>query len=313
MLANLPGWMAVVLLGAAASAGLCVYCVVRLLHLRARMRYILNTLEDMETANPKHRLLSKPTDEAAEICYRVNEIVAKQQGQILRLAQAEEANKQLMTSLSHDVRTPLTTLIGYLDAVHLGMVQGNERESYLETARKKAYAMKDYIDVLFDWFKLNSNEQTFDFANRELAEETREILKSWVPVFEERKLQYNIQIPDEDIFCRVDADAYQRILNNLIQNVLAHSQATEIELGVQRAGGQVCIWVADNGTGIPAGELRYIFDRLYKCDKGRTKSGSGLGLNIVQQLVQKIGGEISATSIPHCRTVFKVQFPAVTA
>ena len=63
-----------------------------------------------------------------------------------------------MTSLSHDVRTPLTTLIGYLDAAHKGIVSGKDRDDYIETARRKVHDLKEYIDVLFDWFKLNSNE-----------------------------------------------------------------------------------------------------------------------------------------------------------
>jgi K+-sensing histidine kinase KdpD len=79
------------------------------------------------------------------------------------------------------VRTPLTTLIGYLDAAHRGIVEGKEREDYLETARRKAHDLKDYIDVLFDWFKLNSSEFALSIERVELAELTRNILKDGFP------------------------------------------------------------------------------------------------------------------------------------
>ena len=75
-----------------------------------------------------------------------------------------------MTSLSHDVRTPLTTLIGYLDAAHKGLVTGKDRDDYIETARRKAHDLKEYIDVLFDWFKLNSNEFALEIQSVEAAE-----------------------------------------------------------------------------------------------------------------------------------------------
>ncbi|WP_455709063.1 histidine kinase dimerization/phospho-acceptor domain-containing protein, partial [Faecalibacillus faecis] len=81
-----------------------------------------------------------------------------------------------MTSLSHDVRTPLTTLIGYLDAALKVIVTGKDRDDYIETARRKAHDLKEYIDVLFDWFKLNSNEFAMDINIDEAAELTRNIL-----------------------------------------------------------------------------------------------------------------------------------------
>ena len=101
------------------------------------------------------------------ICYKMNDIVYEFREQIIDLKRAEKNNGQLMTSLSHDVRTPLTTLIGYLDAVQKGIVVGTEQEEYIETARLRAHDMKDYVDVLFEWFKLNSIFHMYlnDFIN----------------------------------------------------------------------------------------------------------------------------------------------------
>ena len=96
------------------------------------------------------------------------------------MRQTEETNRQLMTSLSHDVRTPLTTLIGYLDAAHKGIVTGKDRDDYIETARRKAHDLKEYIDVLFDWFKLNSNEFALEnFRALRPQSFTRNILIDW--------------------------------------------------------------------------------------------------------------------------------------
>ena len=214
-----------------------------------------------------------------------------------------------MTSLSHDVRTPLTTLIGYLDAVHKGIVTGREKEEYTETARRKAYDLKEYIDGLFDWFKLNSDEFVLNPQVVEAAELTRNLLIDWIPVLEDQQIAYNLDIPERPLRVQLDADAYGRILNNLIQNVVAHSRATEICISVSRQDRDIELLVSDNGIGMGKQDLQHIFERLYKCDQGRSEKGSGLGLAITHQLVGKMGGTIIATSTPGKGTTFSLRFP----
>ena len=278
-------------------------------NIKLKLNDISDTLDDIAQGNSNRKILAKPNDMTSAICYKINEIVHDFRGQVTDLKKAEETNKQLMTSLSHDVRTPLTTLIGYLDAVQKGIVSGAEREEYVETARRRAHDMKDYVDILFEWFKLNSNEETFTVQKIEFAELTRNLLKDWIPTFENTSLDFDIDIPDKRIEVNLDTDAYSRILNNLIQNVISHSRATHIKISICLLNKYVRITVADNGQGISKQDLPHIFERLYKCDKARSEKGSGLGLSIVQQLVKKMGGMITVESEPCKRTEFIVQFP----
>ena len=169
--------------------------------------------------------------------------------------------------------------------------------------------MKDYVDVLFEWFKLNSDEETLNIQGAELAEITRNLLKDWIPIFESSRLDFDIDIPEKRLEADLDTDAYSRILNNLIQNVVYHSQATHIWIKVSLLDDDVTISVADDGKGIPKQDLPHVFERLYKCDTARSEKGSGLGLSIVQQLVKKMGGSVSAQSEPYQRTEFIVKFP----
>ena len=117
-----------------------------------------DVLVDVKNGNGNRRILSATNELTAPLAYEINEIVVAYESRLSTVRQTEETNRQLMTSLSHDVRTPLTTLLGYLDAAHKGLVTGKDRDDYIETARRKAHDLKEYIDVLFDWFKLNSNE-----------------------------------------------------------------------------------------------------------------------------------------------------------
>lgn len=302
----------------AAVVAVAIIAVISTLLLSLKMRNVklkLNdiseTLDDIAHGNSNRKILAKPSDMTSMICYKMNDIVLEFREQIIGLKRAEKTNSQLMTSLSHDVRTPLTTLIGYLDAAQKGIVVGTERKEYIETARLRAHDMKDYVDVLFEWFKLNSNEETFTIQKVELAELTRNLLKDWILIFEDKRLDFDIDIPEKRIKVNLDADAYSRIMNNLIQNVISHSQATHIKIKVSRLTADVMITVIDDGKGISKQDFPHIFERLYKCDTARSEKGSGIGLSIVQQLVEKMGGSISVQSEPYQRTEFIVKFPLV--
>lgn len=263
----------------------------------------------MKNGNGNRRILSATNELVAPIAYEINEIVVSYESRLSIVRQTEETNRQLMTSLSHDVRTPLTTLIGYLDAAHKGLVTGKDRDDYIETARRKAHDLKEYIDVLFDWFKLNSNEFALEIQSVEAAELTRNILIDWIPIFEDKQIDYNIDIPEQPFYVKLDSDAYMRIINNLIQNVIAHSHADKIEISLSKHEKVMKLRLADNGVGIEKEDLKRIFERLYKCDKGRSEKGSGLGLSIVHQLVEKMSGSITVESFQGKGTEFALFFP----
>ena len=268
-----------------------------------------DALIDVKNGNGNRRILSATNELVAPIAYEINEIVVSYENRLSIVRQTEETNRQLMTSLSHDVRTPLITLIGYLDAAHKGLVTGKDRDNYIETARRKAHDLKEYIDVLFDWFKLNSNEFALEIHPVESAELTRNILIDWIPIFEDKQVDYNIDIPEQPVRVRLDADSYMRLINNLIQNVIAHSHADKIKITLSRKRNNMELLLADNGVGIEKEDLKHIFERLYKCDKGRSEKGSGLGLSIVHQLVEKMGGNITVESVPGKGTEFALFFP----
>lgn len=326
-------WITILSLAVAAAAVTASCLTVR--RARKQIAAMVDALADVKGGNGNRRILAEPHELTAPLVYVLNDIVVSYENRLAAYHQTEETNKQLMTSLSHDVRTPLTTLIGYLDAVHKGIATGEERDDCVETARHKAYDLKEYIDVLFDWFKLNSDEFAMEISTVEIAELTRNILIDWIPIFEDKQIEYTIDIPEKPFRVKLDPDGYMRILNNLVQNVVSHSQADRIEISVSgqdenKSGNQderknksknesvnegrekdIVIRLADNGLGIEKEDLKHIFERLYKCDKGRSEKGSGLGLSIVRQLVEKMNGTITAESTPGQGAAFTITFPLV--
>lgn len=283
----------------------------KLYQARKSVRDMNEALEDIRNGNLNRRILAAPDNILAPFFYKINDIMEGYRDTIAELNERDQANRQMMTSLSHDVRTPLTTLIGYLDAVHSHLVEGGEREAYIEIAREKAHSLQMYVDDLFEWFKLNSNERVLEIAPVNVTEMTQTVLSDWLPVFEQNKIDYAFFIPEKCITVSLDTAAYRRILNNLIQNVVSHSSASAISVGVEEKKDCVEIWVKDNGRGIPARELDHIFDRLYKCDPARMGKGSGLGLSIVEQLVRLQNGGIRVTSEVGKGTSFLLDFKPV--
>ena len=276
---------------------LAIISAVLILHReRRKIKEIAEALADVKNGNGNRRVLANPSQLLSPLIYEINDIILAYEEQIAVFHQTDETNKQLMTSLSHDVRTPLTTLIGYLDAVHKGVVTGIEREEYIEISRRKAYDLKGYIDVLFDWFKLNSDEFAMTIQRTEAAELTRNILIDWIPLLEDQSIEYSIEIPNQAVIANLDPDSYLRIINNLLQNVITHSQADSVDILLTKREDIMQLSISDNGVGIGKEDLKQIFSRLYKCDKSRSDKGSGLGLSIAYQLTKKMGGQLSAES-----------------
>ncbi|GAA4291412.1 HAMP domain-containing sensor histidine kinase [Anaerocolumna aminovalerica] len=268
----------------------------------------LNILRGIQ-GGERDKLFAKGNGQIADISYELNKIIDTNLIQIAQLKKADEANKQILTGLSHDVRTPLASLLGYLEALQKGSLDEVEKQEYLEVAFRKANDLKAYVDMLFEWFKLSSNEQQSVIETVDINEQTREIIIEWLPVLEQSNIALSVNIRDEDLPVSIDRMAYSRILNNLMQNAIQHSHCTQISIIIRQDVNRVLISVVNNGQIIPEDQLPHIFERLYKGDRARTGKGSGLGLAITKELVTNLHGEISVSSTQNEGTKFQISLP----
>lgn len=285
-----------------------VYLILKLSKVSEQLSIIEDSLDDIKQGNLNRRILVRENDMTKTICYSINDMVTNNQVQLIKLKQSEQAYKRLMTSLSHDVKTPLTSLVGYLEAVQERIVTGEEKEEYLEVALTKAYHLKGFVESLFDWVKLDAKEQGFQLERQDINELTRNILTDWIPTFEENNFEYNIDISDTECFIQLDPNAYIRIINNLLQNALTHSEGTQIDLQIDDKDHDVIVQISDNGKGIPTKDLPHIFDRLYQSDESRSVNGNGLGLAIAKELVLLHNGSISANNSLNGGMTFTIIF-----
>ena len=124
-------------------------------------------------------------------------------------------------------------------------------------------------------------------------------------------MEFEIEIPDSMIAVEIDGGCYSRIINNIMQNILAHSRADTINIYADSRDGIFVLRIRDNGIGISEENLKYVFERLYKCDESRHDKGSGLGLNIAKLLTEKMKGTIEVKSELGKGTEFIIEFPAI--
>ena len=248
---------------------------IKLRRVQESLSVIKEALEDIKAGNLNRRVLAKENDMTKQICYDINRIATTNQSQFIRQQQSEQAYKRLMTSLSHDVKTPLASLVGYLEAVTENLVAGEEKETYIQIATEKAHQLKEFVESLFEWVKLDAGEQVYHFEQLDLNELTRNIMADWIPTLENSHFEYDIDIPENEYFMKIDVRAYIRILNNLIQNILTHSGGNKLTLRITENESQAQLAVTDNGIGISPSNLPHIFERMYQCDDSRLADGNG--------------------------------------
>ncbi|MCM1100235.1 MAG: HAMP domain-containing histidine kinase [Clostridium sp.] len=283
-------------------------CLLQLIYIKRMRRQLKEWLSDLKEihGSPCQKLFTVNKGILSDITFELNGILSDDQKQIGQLKKADMANRQMLTSLSHDVRTPLASLIGYLEALDNDLAD-NPKE-YIKISRQKALALKNLTDMLFEWCKISSDEQQYRVMQQDVNELTREILIEWIPIMERKKVELKTDIPDDEFLIDIDDAAYKRIINNLINNAIYHGNCSVISVSVIKKETVISISVSNNGVPIPQDKLPFIFERLYKCDDARSETGSGLGLSIAKELVLAMDGEIKVTSSMQ-ETVFIIDFP----
>ena len=291
---------------------LCVIIILLLHHNlsnKKKIQEIVKVLDDIYSGNLDRRLIADENSEMSSLVYKINEIVIKDKNKLSEFNKAEKAYKKLVTSLSHDIRTPLSALIGYLEVLEKDSMSYVEQLKFIRIAKEKALNLSDYIQSLFEWLKLESGEWTYDFVHENICELTRLILADWIIKLEESNIDFNFDIPEKALFILVDKNAYDRIINNLLANMIKHSHANKLVVKITEEISEVQITITDNGVGIDEKELPFIFDRLYKCDTSRTENSNGLGLAITKELTIAHNGTINVISGYGKGTAFKLRFP----
>ncbi|KKB72164.1 MULTISPECIES: sensor histidine kinase [Bacillus] len=269
-------------------------------------------LKRVAGGNLRRRLLANDDPLFNEIIFSINELIEQLEKVQIDAAQSEMARKRLLSNISHDIRTPLTSIIGYIDALKDGVASSEkEKQEYLNILSKKSSSLKQLIDEIFNMAKLDANEIPLNIESFDLAELVRETLINFLPELKKHDIELNVHIPEKKCFIMADRLSLIRVIENLVKNGVHYGKAGKIlgiELRETDREYQLLVW--DKGPGIPEHDIENVFERMYRRDRSRKLGeGSGLGLAIAKSLVEKNRGTIWAESTPWEKTTFGFSLP----
>lgn len=214
------------------------------------------------------------------------------------LDRLKTARNEFLASISHELRTPLTYIKGYADIVSRSTTSPQEQKEYIGIIREETTHLTGLIQQLFELAKMDHNQFLIKKENFSLAMLFNSVSGLVRPAFDEKNISLSVSC-DQEIIAVVDPERFQQVLLNVLDNAKKHSgEGTKVTLQGMQNEETISISVIDEGEGIPEEDLPFVFERLYRVEKSRSRQsgGSGLGLAIAKEIVESHGGHISIES-----------------
>lgn len=259
--------------------------------------------ENIKDGNLNFSVAAETDDEIGEVCVAFEEMRLKLKGQIERNIQYEKESKELISNISHDLKTPMTAIKGYIEGIMDGVADTEEkRDRYIRTIYNKVNDMNSLIEELFLYAKLDSNSVTYSFAKVNVDAYFQDCVEEISLDLESQGVDFGyFNYADRDTVIIADPEQLKRVVNNIIGNSVKYASPDRklmISLRIMEEAEFVKIEIEDNGKGIARNEVPLIFDRCYRTDASRnsSKGGSGLGLSIAKKIIEEHGGKIWAVS-----------------
>ncbi len=260
---------------------------------------IISPLKNMSTAaksfaagNFDIRVPVSGHDEVAELASAFNNMANS-------LSNLEEMRSSFLANVSHDLRTPMTTISGFIDSILDGAIPPEKHKHYLSIVSEEVKRLSRLVNSLLDITRIQAGERKFNRINFDICELTCQIIISMESRLEKKNLNVEFAPSKDSITVNADRDAIYQILYNLCDNAVKFSRENgDYRISINIQGKKAVISVYNEGDGIPAEDLPYVFDRFYKSDKSRglDKTGTGLGLYIVKTIIEAHGENIKVSS-----------------
>ena len=263
--------------------------------------HIISELHYLATGHFDHRISFSVNNDMQKVIDSINSLVDSTVGAINEEKAIEQSKDELITNVSHDIRTPLPSIIGYLGLLKNGAVTSQEDMlKYINIAYDKAEQMKSLANDLFEYTTLKSTKTKLNVTPINIKGMMEQVAAGFELEAEKKGIAFSVKARPDDLIVNADVEKLVRVYNNLISNALKYAAgASRINLVANLINHeQVELRVENNGEPIPKDKLKKIFDRFYRVESSRnTKTGgTGLGLSIVQGGVELHGGTIRCES-----------------
>jgi len=249
--------------------------------------------EQLSKGNHNVELHTERKDELGELANSITKLSQD-------LKRLKMARNEFLASVSHELRTPLTYIKGYADIINRPDTSEEEVKEYVDIIREETEQLTVLIKNLFQLAKIDQNNFLIKRERVELCEFLQNIVERIQPVFAEKKILLHVNCPNE-LIVFIDPERFQQVFVNILDNAKKHSDGgSKISIEVKQTNHHITITIIDEGEGIHEQDLPYIFDRLYRVEKSRSRQsgGAGLGLSITKEIVESHGGSIEVQSKP---------------
>ena len=297
------------MLGEMLLLGILILCFTATLLITWVYRSLLHPLHKLQEATKKIRdgdldftLEVDNEDEIGMLCQDFEEMRLRLKESQEEKIQYDKESKELISNISHDLKTPITAIKGYVEGIQDGVASSPEKlDKYIRTIYTKANDMDRLIDELTFYSKIDTNKIPYNYSKINVADYFGDCVEEVGLEMETRGIELGyFNYVDEDVVVIADAEQMKRVINNIIGNSLKYLDKKKgiINIRIKDDGDFIQVVIEDNGKGIAAKDLPYIFDRFYRTDSSRnsSKGGSGIGLSIVKKIIEDHGGRIWATS-----------------
>ncbi len=258
--------------------------------------------ENIKAGNLDFTVEADGKDEIGELCRNFEEMRFRLKESEEEKLAGEKENRVLISNLSHDLKTPITAIKGYVEGIMDGVADTPQKqEKYIRTIYNKANEMDTLINELTLYAKIDTNRIPYNFSRINVADYFEDCVEEVGLDLEAKNIRLNyIDYADKDVLIIADPEQLRRVINNIISNSIKYLDKEQgfINIRIRDVGDFIQIEFEDNGKGIPAKDLPYIFDRFYRADASRNSStgGSGIGLSIVKKIIEDHGGKIWVNS-----------------
>ena len=287
-------------------------------YITGRIMTPINTLVDgvheISNGNLTHRIAYKGGDEFDAVCSDFNEMAARLSDMVEQRQADENSRKELIAGISHDLRTPLTSVKAYLEGLRKGVATTPEmQEKYLDTIQSKTDDIEYIIKQLFTFSQMDIGEFPLHLETLDIGNELTEIVAGFADEYKEMGLELTLsENAHEDVL--IDTVQFKNIVQNILGNSVKYCNRSDAraEISCKKADDDnVSIIITDNGPGVPAEMLTKMFDVFYRGDEARNNpaKGSGLGLAISSKIIKRFNGSIKAENAPDGGLAITITLP----
>lgn len=283
-----------------------IYQKMVLIHNRKQLMQVTDKLKDILDHSKEEKVMLFTDYKPLQfLLLQMNRLLEERQKMKADYIQSEQSFKRMLSNISHDMKTPLTVILGYLEIMRL---KDTENKMLLHVEQKAVQVM-DLINEFFQLAKLEAGDTSLVMNKVNVSQLCKEVVLDFYQILDSNAFQVEIDIPAKDYFVWGDEDAIKRILSNLISNAIRYGgEGNYLGVLLYKKESFVSIQVKDKGKGILKEHAAYIFERLYTLEDSRNSKiqGNGLGLTIAKNLANQLGGDIVVESIPNEVTIFTV-------